>query len=73
MDPVAKLIIIAGVVLILVGIFWSLGSKYLHLGRLPGDIVVERPGFKFYFRLTTAIIISILLTLFFFIYRVIVK
>ena len=58
----ARWLIIAGVVLIVLGLAWPLLSK-LGLGRLPGDIRVERDGFTFYFPLTTGLIVSIVLSL----------
>jgi hypothetical protein len=51
-------LIVVGVILVAVGIAWPWLSK-LGLGRLPGDIHVERDGFNFYFPLTTGIIVSI--------------
>lgn len=57
-----RYLIIVGVILVLVGLAWPWLSK-LPLGRLPGDIVVERPGFTFYFPITTGILVSLLLTL----------
>lgn len=65
MNPVAKLLIIGGIVLIVVGLLWQVGGRFLNLGRLPGDIVIEKENFKFYFPLMTSIIISIVLTLLF--------
>jgi len=59
-----KLLIIFGAVMIVVGLLWPFLAK-LGLGRLPGDIVVEREGFSFYFPITTMILISIVLTLVF--------
>lgn len=59
---VARWLIIAGVVLIVVGVAWPFLAK-LGLGRLPGDIRIEREGFSFYFPLTTGLIISIVLSL----------
>lgn len=56
-------IILAGILLISVGIIWILTSKIIPLGNLPGDFKVEKPNFKFYFPLTTSIIISIILSL----------
>jgi len=58
------LIIIAGFILIIFGIIWLFGSK-IGLGNLPGDIRIEKDNFKFYFPITTSIIISIILTLIF--------
>lgn len=59
-----KLLITLGIVLLAAGLLWPVISK-LGLGRLPGDIIVRREGFTFYFPLTTMIIISIVLTLIF--------
>jgi hypothetical protein len=72
MNPVSllgKILVISGLVLIIVGIAFILGSKIPHLGRLPGDIYIQRKGFTFYFPITTAILISILLSLIFWIFN----
>ena len=53
--------IIIGVVLILIGLLWPAISK-LGLGRLPGDIVIERENFRLYIPLTTSIIVSVVLS-----------
>ena len=57
-----KFLITAGILLLVTGLFWPLIAK-LGLGRLPGDIRIEREGFAFYFPITTMAIISIVLTL----------
>jgi hypothetical protein len=54
--------------LVVVGLLWPVLSK-IPLGRLPGDIVVRRDNFSFYFPLTTSIIISLLLSLLFWLLR----
>ena len=59
-----KLLITIGVILIAVGLLWPFLSK-LGIGRLPGDIIIRREGFSFYFPITTMIIISVVLTLIF--------
>lgn len=56
-----RILIIIGVVAILAGIFWPWLSK-LPLGHLPGDIAISKPGFSFYFPITTMIIISIIVS-----------
>ena len=56
-----KLLIVAGAALLAIGLLWPWISK-LGLGRLPGDIVIEREGFAFYFPVTTMILISIIAT-----------
>jgi len=59
-----KLLITLGIILLTVGLLWPVLSK-LGLGRLPGDIIIRREGFSFYFPITTMIIVSIVLTLIF--------
>jgi uncharacterized membrane protein HdeD (DUF308 family) len=61
-----KWLIAAGVLLILAGLIWYLaGDKLSFLGKLPGDIRIERENFRFYFPITTMILLSILLNLIF--------
>jgi hypothetical protein len=56
-----RLLIILGILIALAGLAWPWLSK-LPLGRLPGDIVVDKPGFKFFFPITTMIIVSVVLS-----------
>jgi hypothetical protein len=65
---VARWLIIAGIVLILLGLAWPLIAK-LGLGRLPGDIRIERDGFTFYFPIVTGLIISVVLSLILWFFR----
>jgi hypothetical protein len=58
----ARWLIIAGVVLIVLGLAWPLIAK-LGLGRLPGDIHIEREGYSFYFPIVTGLIVSVVLSL----------
>jgi hypothetical protein len=58
----ARWLIILGVVLIVAGLLWPWLTK-LGLGRLPGDIVIERDSFRAYIPLTTSIVISVVLSL----------
>ena len=69
MNPVAKLLIAAGVVLIVAGLLWQFGGRFINLGRLPGDIVVEKENFTFYFPIVTCIVISVVLSLVFYLLR----
>jgi hypothetical protein len=61
-------LIILGLVIALVGVAWPWVSK-LPLGRLPGDIMIDRPGFRFFFPLTTLVIISVVISLILMIFR----
>jgi Protein of unknown function (DUF2905) len=65
---VSKWLIIAGVALIVAGLAWPLLAK-LGLGRLPGDIVVRREGFSFYFPIVTCLIVSGVISLLLWIFR----
>ncbi len=57
-----KNLIYLGVAVILAGLFWPWLAK-LHLGRLPGDIVIDRPGLKVYIPVTTMILVSLVVSL----------
>jgi len=58
-----KFLIIAGLVIIVLGAVLMLAGKVPFPGRLPGDIIIERKNFTFYFPLATSIILSVILTL----------
>ncbi|MBO1225228.1 MAG: DUF2905 domain-containing protein [Candidatus Scalindua sediminis] len=60
-----KLFIFIGLLLVVIGIVFIVGNKIPFIGKLPGDIAIERNNFNFYFPLTTCIIISIILSLIF--------
>jgi len=58
----SRTLILLGLLLVLAGLLWPWLGR-LGLGRLPGDIVVERDNFTLYFPITTAILVSLLLSL----------
>jgi hypothetical protein len=57
-----RLLIVLGSLLVLAGVAWP-WLRQLPLGRLPGDVVVDRPGFRFFLPLTTMIVVSLLVSL----------
>jgi ribose/xylose/arabinose/galactoside ABC-type transport system permease subunit len=63
-----RILVTLGVILIVVGLAWPWFAK-LGLGRLPGDIMIERENFRFYFPITTMIVISVVLSLIFWLFR----
>lgn len=64
MTTLGKYIVLAGLVLVLVGlIVYFFGNKLHWLGRLPGDIRIEKENVRFYFPLTTMLLLSVVLTL----------
>lgn len=56
------ILIYAGLLVVGVGIVWLLAPSIPWLGKLPGDILIERENFRFYFPLTTCILLSLLLS-----------
>lgn len=56
-----KTLIIIGIVILVVGLTWPWLSS-LPLGRLPGDILIKRENFSFYFPLTTMVLVSIIIS-----------
>lgn len=69
MPAIGKMFIILGVILIIVGIAFVAGDKIPFLGKLPGDIMIKKERFSIYFPITTSIIISIILTILFSLFR----
>jgi len=63
-----RILVTLGVILVIVGVAWPWLVK-LGLGRLPGDIVIERENFRFYFPLTTMILVSLVLSLLVWLFR----
>ena len=61
-------LVILGLLIALVGVAWPWVSK-LPIGRLPGDIMIDRPGFRFFFPITTMIIISVVISVVLMIFR----
>ncbi|NLM51954.1 MAG: DUF2905 domain-containing protein [Firmicutes bacterium] len=68
MNSLAKTFVLLGVIFLLIGLFLTVGARF-KLGRLPGDIIIKKENFTFYFPLMTCIILSIILSAFFWLYR----
>ena len=69
MNDVARMLIVTGGILVGVGILVFVMGKLPGIGRLPGDILVKKENFTFYFPLTTSILISIIVSLIFFLWH----
>ena len=69
MPPLGKSLIILGLVIALIGVILTFAGKIPCLGRLPGDIYIKREHFTLYFPLATSIIISLILSLIFWLLR----
>lgn len=64
-----RVLIAIGLVMVVLGIVLIFLPKISILGRLPGDIYIKKGNFSFYFPITTSILISLILTLIFYIFR----
>ena len=69
MTGFGRTLMLLGGILLVVGLLMSLGGRIPWLGRLPGDIVVERKNFSFYFPQMTSIVISVILTILLMLFR----
>jgi hypothetical protein len=65
---IRRTLIVLGVVLVATGLLWP-WLRQLGLGRLPGDIVINRPGAQIYFPIVTCLVISVVVTLLFWLFR----
>ena len=63
-----RTLIVIGIALLVLGLTWPWVSR-LPLGRLPGDIIIDRPSFRFYLPVTTMIIVSVVLSVILWLFR----
>ena len=63
-----KILVFIGIVIIAVGLLWPVISK-MPFGKLPGDIAIKKEGFQLYFPITTMIIISLVLSVIFWLFK----
>ncbi len=64
MAGTGKILVLIGILIIIAGlVIWLGGDKLQWLGRLPGDIRIERENFRFYFPITTMILLSVILSM----------
>ena len=68
MNDLGRSIIAIGIVLIFAGLIMTLAGKIPGVGKLPGDILIKKENFSFYFPLTTCILLSIVLSLFMYLF-----
>ncbi len=66
--PMARILVYTGIILIALGLLWPWLQKS-GFGRLPGDIFIDKGSFRFYFPITTSLIISLIITLIFWMFR----
>ena len=63
MEGMGKILLIIGGIIILLGLILVFGQHIPFFGKLPGDIVIKKEGFSFYFPIVTFLILSVILTL----------
>jgi hypothetical protein len=66
-------LVTVGLIIAGIGLIWVLAPNMPRLGRLPGDIVIERPNSRFYFPIVTCIVISVVLSLVMWLIRVVTR
>ena len=69
LSSLGKILIITGLAIAGIGVLLVLTPKVPWLGKLPGDILIKKDNVRFYFPITTCIIISIILTFLFYLFR----
>ena len=66
---IPKTLMLIGALLFLSGLVWYFISPYISLGKLPGDIVIEKENFKFYFPVVSSLVLSILISALFWLFK----
>jgi hypothetical protein len=69
MSEFGKMLVLFGLILAGLGLILIIGPKIPWLGKLPGDITIKKDNFTFYFPLASSIVISVLLTILFSLFR----
>jgi len=64
-----KVLIGLGVLLVVVGLIWMVGGRFLNFGKLPGDISYEKGNVRIYFPIVTCIVVSVVLSCIFYLFR----
>jgi hypothetical protein len=69
MSGFGRTLVYLGLILVALGLLFSLGGKIPWLGNLPGDIYIQRGRFTFYFPLATCVVVSVIVTLVLYLFR----
>lgn len=69
MSELGKALIILGLLMVLAGVVVTFGARVSWLGKLPGDIMIKRENFSLYMPLTTSLLVSLVLSLLFWLFR----
>jgi hypothetical protein len=66
---IGKIVVVIGLVIVVIGLLLIFFNKIPFIGKLPGDIVIKKENFTFYFPIVTSIVLSIILSLIFYFLR----
>ncbi len=72
-NPLGKILIIGGAITVIIGVILIFGEKIPFIGKMPGDIVIQKKNFSIYFPIVSCIILSILLSAAFYVISLIKK
>jgi hypothetical protein len=68
-QQIGKLLIFLGIFILILGVFFLFGDKIPFFGKLPGDIIIRKKNFTFYFPIVTSILLSLLISLIIYFFR----
>ena len=68
-NQIGKLLIFAGIFIVIIGVLFLFGDKIPLIGKLPGDIIIRKKNFTIYFPIVTSILLSLLISLILYLFR----
>jgi hypothetical protein len=68
-QQIGKLLIFAGIFILILGVLFLFGDKIPFFGKLPGDFYIKKKNFTFYFPIVTSIILSLIISLIIYLFR----
>lgn len=68
-QQIGKILIFLGIIILISGLFITFWDKIPFIGKLPGDIIIKKKNFTFYFPIVTSILLSILISIFLYFFR----
>ncbi len=69
LQPFGKILIVVGIFIIIIGVILLFGDKIPFLGKLPGDIIVKKKNFTFYFPIVTSILLSLVISFIIYLFK----
>lgn len=64
-----RIFVIIGIIFLVLGVLFIFGNKIPYFGRLPGDVVIQKKNFTFYFPITTLIVLNLLVLLLMYLFK----